>query len=165
MVHYPATQQAMALRPDYLNEFPLSVLQFYPPRPIRAAICRSGRARRVATPSQPDRRGSATGAGRGSAAAGPLFSPYRPYWRPLAAPACRCASWPGITSSIRVQSPAWKKHAGADGSGARPLSSHPEHYAVVRLRYRRSAHSGGGMDQDSREQYRHSCCKAMSTRG
>jgi arginine-tRNA-protein transferase len=60
----------------------------------------------------------------------------------------------------RAQRRAWKHHA-ADGSGALALtaSEHPlgfkhEHYALYQ-RYQAARHSGGGMDQDSHEQYAH----------
>ncbi|MBL2939992.1 arginyltransferase, partial [Klebsiella pneumoniae] len=53
----------------------------------------------------------------------------------------------------RTQRRAEKKHDNLVAREA-PLSFREEHYALYQ-RYQSSRHSGGGMDQDSREQYAH----------
>jgi arginine-tRNA-protein transferase len=52
----------------------------------------------------------------------------------------------------RAQRRAWKHHGDLVAT-VRPLEFDAEHYALYR-RYQSARHAGGGMDQDSREQYR-----------
>jgi len=53
----------------------------------------------------------------------------------------------------RTQRRTWNRHAALE-SHLFELKYNPEHYALY-LRYQAQRHAGGGMDQDSREQYRH----------